>query len=465
MNGILARTLPVVLCVLAADALLWSEQLASPEFTSITAQVTKIEAAHVNELRTAIATLRSRRGLPSYPWTGGTLTSGVSIRAVHLMELRSAVADVFGSLGQPVPPFIDPAIVPGVTPVRRLHLTEIQDAVKTIWSAVPPPACRFGVSFFSASPTPITAMTVSSTGGVLIAQTNVQPFDCAAPGWRIDAASSFLQLDRMTGLGSQMVTITVPPTALARQGTVTFTSNSGAPFNPGPTVVISQAARCTFTVTPPGAVMRASGGTVYLEVWRTPENCAPSQWTVTASHSFLQLTTSSIDVAVSVAPTSVSRTGMLTFSAQGAFNAPGSTVYIDQVVSAPGPNPSPGPGPPPSPTPGQGRGAIYCGWAVYPPDTANWTQMPYLYLNARLGYDRSFRDGVAQFHNTYSQTIHFNYETYPNGTAVPTSRARKRLAPGEISRWGGLANVNEGGGVCVIVDAIRFGESDSGPYY
>ena len=78
-----------------------------PVFTDdpLTAGSTVVKAVHVNELRTAIDTLRSRYGLGSFPWTDLPMTSGITVKAVHLSELRTALIAVYTQAGQTPPTF------------------------------------------------------------------------------------------------------------------------------------------------------------------------------------------------------------------------------------------------------------------------------------------------------------------------------------------------------------------------
>jgi len=50
-----------------------------------------MKAAHVSELRTAIAAARAELGLPAVAFTDPSLAAGDFVRAVHCNELRGGV--------------------------------------------------------------------------------------------------------------------------------------------------------------------------------------------------------------------------------------------------------------------------------------------------------------------------------------------------------------------------------------
>jgi hypothetical protein len=107
-----------------------------PTFTDPTLQpgATIVRAIHFTELRQAIASLRTRYGLPAYAWTDPTLTPGVSlIKAIHVAELRQALADVYAAAGQTPPVYTAPDLSPGSTVVAAVHIAELRAAVLAIW--------------------------------------------------------------------------------------------------------------------------------------------------------------------------------------------------------------------------------------------------------------------------------------------------------------------------------------------
>ena len=89
-----------------------------------------IKAVHIQELRSAIDTLRRRYNVAPSVWTDASLAPGGPVRAVHLAELRAAVIALYQAAGMAAPAFSDPVLMPGVTPVRAAHMEEIRAAVR-----------------------------------------------------------------------------------------------------------------------------------------------------------------------------------------------------------------------------------------------------------------------------------------------------------------------------------------------
>ncbi len=63
---------------------------------------TLVKAVHVNELRTAIDTLRARFSLAAFAWTDSPLTVGaITVKAVHISEMRAALIAAYNRSGRP----------------------------------------------------------------------------------------------------------------------------------------------------------------------------------------------------------------------------------------------------------------------------------------------------------------------------------------------------------------------------
>ena len=61
------------------------------------------------------------------------LTPGVTpIRRVHLTELRAALAEAYSAAGQTAPTYTDPVITVGETVIRAAHLMDLRAAVAAL---------------------------------------------------------------------------------------------------------------------------------------------------------------------------------------------------------------------------------------------------------------------------------------------------------------------------------------------
>ena len=87
-------------------------------------------AIHFLELRTRVAALRSREGLPSVRWTDPVLTVGVTpVKRVHLTELRAALDAAYEAAGRPRPTYTDSIVTAGVTAIKAVHVVELRNAI------------------------------------------------------------------------------------------------------------------------------------------------------------------------------------------------------------------------------------------------------------------------------------------------------------------------------------------------
>ncbi len=94
--------------------------------------VTLVKAAHVVELRNAVATLRANNQLTEFPFTDAALAAGTTIKAVHITELRTALDAVYTRRGRGVISYTDPAIVATETPIKAVHVSDLRLAVRLI---------------------------------------------------------------------------------------------------------------------------------------------------------------------------------------------------------------------------------------------------------------------------------------------------------------------------------------------
>ena len=113
----------------------WWIKIASiiPSFTDDPLAVgTTIKAVHITALRSRVDAIRSARVLPAYSWTDPTLMPGASVvRAAHIIDLRTALAQGYVSASLTPPTYTDSSLAAGVT-VKAVHIAELRAAVVAI---------------------------------------------------------------------------------------------------------------------------------------------------------------------------------------------------------------------------------------------------------------------------------------------------------------------------------------------
>lgn len=141
VSGIALQTGSNVLTVTARDAAgnsstdtLTVTLMGSFTFTDdpLVAQSTPVKAAHLTELRSAINSARTSRGLAAFSWTDPTITPGSTwVRAIHLTELRTALNQAYQAAGRQVPTYTEPGLAGGgATSIKAIHLNELRTALR-----------------------------------------------------------------------------------------------------------------------------------------------------------------------------------------------------------------------------------------------------------------------------------------------------------------------------------------------
>ena len=182
--------------------------------------------------------------------------------------------------------------------------------------------CRFTLSQ--------TSVSTSSLPSSNTIQVTAEPANCSNGAWTATAssASSFFQLANnsavQSGTGSGSFTVNIPEnrSGSQRTGTVTFTPA-------GLTVPVTQAANCTFTVSPTSfGTIQAIGGTDSVAVMLANSPCEPQTWTAVVN---------TVN-AVTINPTSGTGSGLIsvTFLPQAqntSGSRPVSITVAGQVIS------------------------------------------------------------------------------------------------------------------------------------
>ena len=94
---------------------------------------TPVRAIHFLELRTRIAALRARAGLPPMRWTDPVLTVGITpVKRAHLTELRAALDAAYEAAGRLRPTYTDHIVTAGMTALKAVHVVELRDAIRAL---------------------------------------------------------------------------------------------------------------------------------------------------------------------------------------------------------------------------------------------------------------------------------------------------------------------------------------------
>ena len=142
---------PRVVSVLAAGARVTLTAVAEG---TATIRVTASDAGGLTATRTFTVTV----GGASAPFTDPDIVPGVTpVRAVHFTELRTRIDALRGSAGLGRFPWADPVLTAGVTPVRLVHVLELRSALAAAYAAAGRTAPRWTDPAPAPGATPIRA--------------------------------------------------------------------------------------------------------------------------------------------------------------------------------------------------------------------------------------------------------------------------------------------------------------------
>jgi hypothetical protein len=116
-----------------------------------------------------------------------------------------------------------------------------------------------------------------------------------------------------------------------------------------------------------------------------------------------------------------------------------------------------------------GLSSSFCAYVNAGAAESPWNPMPAIDgLDVKLFYSNGWSAPGVLFRNRYHDVINFSYEPYRYGEQRPRTGYRTTLRAGQTETNSLIAiraDVPRGGAVCVVVDQIRFGAADRGPYY
>jgi hypothetical protein len=98
---------------------------------TLNAQSTRVKAAHITELRSAIAAVRTLAGLTAYSFVDSTITAGLTqVKKVHLTDLRTALDAARSILALPALSYTDNPVTVQSTVIKAAHIAELRAGVR-----------------------------------------------------------------------------------------------------------------------------------------------------------------------------------------------------------------------------------------------------------------------------------------------------------------------------------------------
>jgi flagellar hook assembly protein FlgD len=114
---------------------------------TLAANSTTVAAAHVLELRTAIAAIRAAAGVSAFTWTVPALAPNYDVTAADITDLRTAFNGAVSNLGLVSPSYEDPALT-GLD-IRRVHVQQLRDLARSYPEFVYPYGAAVSNAYFS----------------------------------------------------------------------------------------------------------------------------------------------------------------------------------------------------------------------------------------------------------------------------------------------------------------------------
>ena len=165
------------------DALTYTVSSSAPDVVTVLAAGARVTLTAVDEGRATIRITATDPGGLSVaqsftvtvtamraPFTDDPIVPGVTpIKAVHFTELRTRIGALRSAAGLPRFSWTDPVLRPGVTRVQRVHLLELRAALAEAYGAAGRAAPRWTDSSPSAGSTPIRAAHVTELRAAVLA--------------------------------------------------------------------------------------------------------------------------------------------------------------------------------------------------------------------------------------------------------------------------------------------------------
>ncbi|HET7434970.1 MAG TPA: Calx-beta domain-containing protein [Thermoanaerobaculia bacterium] len=90
---------------------------------------TNVKLVHFTQLLTAVNAVRTLAGLSAIAFTAPTPATNITLRAQHVLDLRAGLTSAWPILGITAPVYTDSSLTAGSTAVKKLHVTELRDAM------------------------------------------------------------------------------------------------------------------------------------------------------------------------------------------------------------------------------------------------------------------------------------------------------------------------------------------------
>ncbi|HUP50383.1 MAG TPA: hypothetical protein VNA04_16530, partial [Thermoanaerobaculia bacterium] len=97
---------------------------------TLTVGTTMVKAAHLTELRTAAAAMRTLAKISAFTFTDSVLNSSVAVKRIHLIDLRDAINQARSTMSLSAASYTDSTITAGSTIIKAVHINDLRNAVK-----------------------------------------------------------------------------------------------------------------------------------------------------------------------------------------------------------------------------------------------------------------------------------------------------------------------------------------------
>jgi hypothetical protein len=98
----------------------------------VRSRATLIRAIHLTQLRSRIDGVRMAVGLTPVAWTDARLRPGMTVRAAHVNELRTALADAYRAARRVPPASLNSSLSPRASIIRAVDIDDLRSNVRLL---------------------------------------------------------------------------------------------------------------------------------------------------------------------------------------------------------------------------------------------------------------------------------------------------------------------------------------------